>query len=440
MTSRSRWQAALVVLGVLLLIPVSAVAWFGRTGDFKERLLNDAREVYAPRQRSTHVAEVLPGSFGEAMLPVLGEIKAAQLAYGNQPQAVQDGCTAVRKGAKPFAELPAACQQDLTSHASAIATVLRATHAQRPELPAAFSPMRAEFWLPKGESLLPMSFAVRMAALGIQQHLARGEGQGAVDDCLDTLAVGRDVSYGGGTIPLLFSLSAVGLVHHACAAALIADPQDAPRIAKQILAIRDAWTPFDRVVLEENLFGEMKMAALSLPDRDVESLPPEARAMIRMPDQGVATGTMEDRLTQTVLLWVAPIGWRMSEQSRIDTRLALAGPPASREEMLTRVSERQRNSWNPLVSLFGPPSMQAFYRRYSRTMSILTMLAATASAQSFRASHSKWPTEADLQAEVPGLADADVTVAASGDELTFTLKSDDSEDPFQIRLIGERKP
>src|SRR5439155_22111233 len=153
------------------------------------------------------------------------------------------------------------------------------------ELPPPLDALRAESWAPGTRGWVPIQHAAKLAALDLRAKLpgslnTRVSQAALVDECLDALAVGRDISYSRGLLGDMIASAIVGIVHSSCAAVLdVVSADEKRRSIATLLALHDAMRPYETVLLDESVFGQLAWAKSTLSATELTRLPTEASAM-----------------------------------------------------------------------------------------------------------------------------------------------------------------
>lgn len=415
-------------MGVLATLAIIvALAVLSRTVDLHERLVRDATESYTPPRRQTHVPAPAPGSFGDAISPVLGRLAKGLDESKKQPPAVAEGCIGVRKGERAWGDRPPACEVELDAYGADLAAALRATHAERPDAPEGLSAMHARFWEKNAPSWGSVTFAARLAATDLSRRIfdlaklpeADRERVNAavVDECLDALALGRDASWSGGIIGRMIDRAVVGVVYPACAAAIDVVPiAEKRRALAGILSIRDATRTFDAVLDDEAVFARVALARAALSRKDLERLP---AAAVALADH---TPVELDGLARVV----PALAWRTVEGQFAARRRAMILPENERGAALTRLYEADTESWNPLARELTS-NLGFGYSRAARADALRNLLAFAAAAGIFRGEHGRWPAPTELATQLPRVDTSSWSVKEIDGRLEVALADEGDE-------------
>ncbi|MBK7865079.1 MAG: hypothetical protein IPJ65_42080 [Archangiaceae bacterium] len=409
-------RRALVAFGVGAAALFCVVLWANRTQDLYERLIVDARATYRPEKRRVHVDEPLDAGFGDLLKPLLPRLQAARDEYGKLPLRVHEDCTAVREGNLPFSALPIECSDDLEQHRPLVRALLEATHASRLEIPPELDTLRAESWRPANHGWPPVQYGAKLAALDIRAHLAAGQmtpevQRYVVDECIDALALGREVSHSHALIGSMISAALVGLLTQSCAAVIDrVSSEEKERAAAGVLRIRQELRTFKAVLGDEAVFSELASSVSALNAAELDRLPVEAAALARAHPS-----------TLSMWLRLLPgIGWRCTVQEHERLALAMALPPSQRERELFEVHDVTARSWNPLCrEMTG--DFSKLYVRHQNTLDRLELLVAAAHADLFFARTRRWPPVDDLRGDAPDLASTPMSFNAHDGGLRLEL-------------------
>jgi hypothetical protein len=267
----------LVALTALCALPAMLLAAILLVG-------NDVRPLEEGLVRAAHAFEketcprpvhtsVVEGSFGDAIGAVLPEIENAFHAILRLSPPEQETLEAVAGGRLPVSQLSSATRQLIDARAGAVAAALAATHTSRVDLPARLRLFATD---------PPWRFvkaAAQIATVQIWQAIARDDVSTAVAICLDTLALGRDATYGG---PIGFATGVLiqERALQACTAALDAATPNEKAFAIAVLEnIRRGGSPFGDVVRREDIVIEIVTFTAVASEAALLQLPPAARTL-----------------------------------------------------------------------------------------------------------------------------------------------------------------
>ncbi len=282
---------------VLLLIPACAgvLAWLLlRTAPLSERLVREANAFEgAPRPRPSHVSPPNPGTFAQAVAPLLpavralpepepdsvprpeGEDEAAWDAWSRASEKLRTQCLAVASGKAPLETMPPPCRKALEEGRKVMRDVLAATHAETGGLPASADNLN------RG-GMDSLAHVVELAALETRILVAERHALEAVDTCLDALALSRELSLGGGLEGSKLSASRQELVYRPCAAALDAAPVERKRqVLTQLARLSEGRAPPSAVLREESVFHQLTTFGVDFLSREaIAKLPPGGKALV----------------------------------------------------------------------------------------------------------------------------------------------------------------
>lgn len=302
--SSSRVSLRVMGCGVLVLIPLSVgvLLWLLlRTGPLVERLVREANAFEgAAHSRPSHVFPPTPGTFAQAVgpllpavrklptpvpesMPVLEDGDAAVLeAWSRAMEALGEQCREVASGRSPLETMPPPCRKALEEGREVMRGVLTATHAEVGGLPAgtgSLSRRESSFQQSDMDSLRRV---VELAALESRLLLMAGQLEQAVDTCLDALALSRELSLGGALHGGVLSASSQELAYRPCAAALDAAPLESKRQAlARLQRLRKGLPPLSALLREESVFHQLATFGPDLlPPEALSRLPASGRALV----------------------------------------------------------------------------------------------------------------------------------------------------------------
>jgi hypothetical protein len=301
---QSQILARAIGCGVLIFIPLCAGGlfwWLLRTDPLIERLVSESNAFEgAVHSRPAHVIPPAPGTFAQAVQPLLPEIfklpepepdtvsrpvgddEVASEAWSRAFTALHERCREVAAGLAPLETIPPPCRGELEEGRELMRRVLAATHAEKGGLPAgAGSLSRTDsYYHPSGMHALGRM--VQLAALESRMLVAAGHPEQAVDTCLDALALSRELSLGGGLHGGMLSASAQELVYRPCATALDAASVERKRQAlEQLARLWEGQPPHSSLLREESVFHQLATFGQDfLPPEAVSRLPRAARALV----------------------------------------------------------------------------------------------------------------------------------------------------------------
>jgi hypothetical protein len=193
--SRRRWD--LVVFGLLLVSPALVVlavaASRQRTAPLEERLLAAlvARAENRTASRPLHREPRLRGSFGDGLVPRLASLSALQKKLGNDLLAPE--LEEVFTGDLAVEDLPASWLSALSAGGADVDAMWAGARAS-----ADLGDASAQLRSPEKADWHGLRFFSKLSGLRVMQRLGDGDAPGALEVCVDTLAVGRDAALLGG--------------------------------------------------------------------------------------------------------------------------------------------------------------------------------------------------------------------------------------------------
>jgi hypothetical protein len=331
--------------------------------------------------RPTHVADPLPGTFGELLEPHLAALHDSFVAFKALSAGSRDELMRIYNGKASSNQLGPVALRDLQLRREAMRGVLRATHATFARPPTAFRLFYT--WRPDAP-FLDLQHASRLAAIDILMLLDQGRVHEAVEECVDVLALGRDVSYPS-VLGRMIAVSMLGIVSHACGRALTTAPLHVVEgVPAQLAVIRTATPRFSDILARERLFGLLVWA-----DAD-DRLPEGARTL--MADAAAQHASVTERLKR--------VFFRATAQEGVATRSAdyMAAQRLDWPACIARTDAIDRRfEWNPLLTTeFG---FTPLLRRHRDGLVKLDALACAALVSIARARTGTMPQ--DLAATCP---------------------------------------
>ncbi len=385
---RARWlQTALWLAVSGLVVVVGVLLWRTSTVGPARVLRRDLTARAAARfPRPPQAQPPETGTFGERAARPWDVLAALQAGSADV-----ELCRAIREGEQPFEALTPSCRRELEASDGPLAALLLATHAAAGGPPPGLGtldvpepPDQPRHW-----STLP--YAAKLGALRIRQLLATGDVAGAVQVCVDLLALARDASWGTGLAGRLPALTVEDVAFRPCVAALDIAPVGVKRAAAEALARVEEGTPAFSAVLREYALGARAQAFA--PYLGATGLPPQ-----------VARWARDNAPAQ-------PTDWRFAlalgdAWHRIDARLAeavdVAGlPMPARADRLDALAAGERPWLNPRAA-YAFPQLGRAARTDARARAQLHLLRGTVAADLFRAERGRWPAAAELSAALGG--------------------------------------
>jgi hypothetical protein len=426
-------MAALVVLTPALAL----VAWGAvrqRTGDVEERLVREANATFtAAVVRPVHVAEASAGRFGDALAAHLPSL-AARLAraHGVTRAVLQP----FADGERPVEELPRETVLLLQAGRGDLDALLAGTHAASaappPDREGIHQPARGVEWRSLGDATL-------MVAVRARQRLAAGDLTGAAADCVDGLAVARDVAQASGIVGSEEANAEVAALTPACASVIATiSPAGRATLAAQLVAIADAFPPIARTLTANLLAFDLEIFGLLLhPARRARLAPAAARL--------VGGGAAATTWWQSLALRDA---WRAVRADE-DRFVAAVGLPdaAARDAACDAADARAQRRLNPAAAI-----MAVNWCRYARRADArrvrLAGLIALAAAIDHRDAEGRWPGDiaslagrgALREEDLAHLAGAELRATDAGLELWTPLPQGSDRDPVELLLRIRASP
>jgi hypothetical protein len=401
--------------GAAALALLSVSFWLLRQGDLVARIQRDIGGAYRPTPSA-------PSARGD-----LGELLFLQLKRGVEeekalPDDVRASCARVLNGEEGFFSAPFQCRALFREYAPAAVAVTHAARDGRGDFLRGTSPLDADFWKPESKGSVPLQFAARVATGELWRRLSSQDvrdssAEEAGQDCLDILALGRQLMASGGFVGIAVGSSVLRTPLAACARATehapLAEQQQAER---KLLLLRESLPSFDDALQNESAFAELAFARVLLSEAQLATLPTKAAQLARS-HPSVLT-PWQARL--------APLQLRALLAER-DALLATADEaPSRRSEALKRVSQRAIASHNPLRRMAALDAA-GHYRRHRHAVALIEALAAGAHAAAYRGAHGHWPT---LEEVAPAL------LLRSADLLEFDVQNDD----LRVQVLGTGEP
>lgn len=421
---------------LVVLLSLGGVAYLLlRTGPLAERLIREAHALErATYPRPAHVASPTPGTFAQAMAPLMDELVRA---HDSRPQLSKDEekrCREVSDGTAAPDALPVECRELLERDRALLHRLLAATHAEAGGLPEGLrmpeDPAHPHHSTGSGGLLRMM----RLAALETRLLLAAGQVDEAVDTCVDALALSREASLGGGLLGLMVSATGYELAYRPCAAALDAAPSARKRrAAVQLATLREGLPPFSRTLREESIELQLFFYAhLFFDEEQRQALPP---LCARMAEAGPGSFWTIPRTARPFLR----LDWRHSVET-FDGLVAAADlPAAARRSAFDAVAARHTRAWGPAFQLlhgtYYTPMELADYQRFAERVERQRLqseaLIALAEVDAARAEQGGWPaalppaTAEDFTLRAPTPGEAHLTPRdASLAELALRFSAD----------------
>jgi hypothetical protein len=396
----------LAILGGALAVVLTSMGGLAyltlRTGPLEERLVREARELArVESSRPSHVTPALPGSFAERLEPLVAGLPRV---YRERPEAAVPGgewpCRAVVEGSAPASALPPVCRESLERSRALLRQVLEATRAEVGGLPETLWGMADSGHGEPGPGLMHLA---RLGALETRLLLAEGRAEEAVATCLDTLALSRELTLGGGLLGQMFSATSHDLAYRPCADALDGAPGEVKRAAAaQLARLAEGFAPLSRTLREESVALQLMFFGKLLSARTLAALPGSFRALTGM---DVPSNPLDARLAWHKLVKV------------FDAMVPVAdGQPGTRQREFADIDARDDGA---LYTVEGPEAEA--YHRYAERLDVRRIqhdaLLVLAEVDLKRAETGRWPevlSRSSLVLEPSGLGEAVLRPCDSG--------------------------
>jgi hypothetical protein len=309
-----------------------------------DQLVADARALSTRAYpRATHVDPGTPGTWGAALVPYLTAMRAIDAEYQALFEKSTGACHAVGESG---VALPEVCRSLLVRARDAVRGVLASTHAVAagpPEGMRALSdpqnPLAQDGWF-------LLLHASALAQLESQEQKRAGDIAGAVRTCVDSFALGRDASYGGGLMAAMAGLAILESSRLGCGRDLASAPPATRRVlAEQLSRVRATIAPFSQVLREDATIGMLRVFVRVLDDEHRRSLPPVALALASEMSTEPPTAPQREMIVD---VWPRYIHF-------MDEIVAAADlPAAERRSRFAAATERLRSAPNPLAKTIAP--------------------------------------------------------------------------------------
>ena len=223
MRTRVLVVAAVAVLAVL-------IAWQlrGRSTRTRERELVDAAaRIYGdPGVRTTHATAPVPGSFGEAVAPLLARLAVLKDEDIAQPIPEYTAMRAAVSGQAKWASLAPASRGFADEYRKEIDALLLASRRASGAL-GELQGFSSED--PVAEGLLAIQQAMKWSVIATRDASEAGRHAEAADRCLDGFGVARDVSRGADVFHRMVAAAIVSTLFETCGLAFDRAPRDVQR-------------------------------------------------------------------------------------------------------------------------------------------------------------------------------------------------------------------
>jgi hypothetical protein len=277
---------------LLLLAGVGGLALLSqRAGSLGDRLVREANTRFrAAWPRPSHAGSPTPGSFGQAMEPLVPELLRLHKSSDYDVLAKDKACQPLEQGTASYEDLPPACRQLLDSRRDVLLRILAATRAGTGGLPPGLNSFSDPRHPHQPNSVAALRNLLRFAALETRRRLSRGEASAAVDTCLDSLALSRELALDGGLRGVILSSAGHEQLYQPCAGALDAAPLERKRQAlSQLGWLREGYPPLSQVFQDESLLIQLGYYGELLSEEQRLALVPEAQAIAR---SGLSLGVL----------------------------------------------------------------------------------------------------------------------------------------------------
>ncbi|WP_223642150.1 hypothetical protein [Corallococcus sp. EGB] len=360
-----------------VLVSLGALAYQHlRTDALEERLLREVSMLtQAAHPRPAHVAPARPGTFGEAVTPLLPALLKRMRELPAPTAAETATLEAVTDGRAPVTDLPAARLEALEQDRPLTRQVLDATHAESGGLPEDLHPLAGPSVPGRDVLLQALLHVVEDAALETRLLMARGMADQAVDTCVDTLALSRELALGGGLAGQRMSATSQGRAWRVCADALDAASLPRKRQAiSQLTRLHEGIPPVSLALHEESVTAQLHAFRDLLSDDGRAALPPTWFDAPALPDA-------LSRRRQ----------WRQWVDDA-DRLLAVVDQPAEERRRslaaleIWKAGEHFRQEEAPSVRL-SPEDMEALELRTLRSEALIAL----AEVDAARAETGQWP-------------------------------------------------
>jgi hypothetical protein len=210
--------------------------------------------------------------------------------------------------------------------------------------------------------------------------LAQGQQAQAVEVCLDTLALGRELASSNG--PDLRPSSTYEALYLPCAQALSAAPIERQRqAAEQLLRLRQGLPSLADALRNDFITRQLLISGGLLTQQQWEQLPPVARGLAHL-------SAAEYQKAGAYAPLLGRPAWALLERAFGEAIAAAARPPPEREEALAALAERTQSSLLPPVM---PSCYLELEEEYELQRLRVDGLLALVQAHVARAEQGRWP-------------------------------------------------
>jgi hypothetical protein len=428
---RAHWRRYLA-LALLLAGLLCGAAWLrgllAHSLLLGERLIQAARiHERDPLLRRGHVPTTSPGSFGEALAPHLPRLAASWKeleARMEETRVASDVCS----GRQSLEQLPVRWQHALQEAREFMPAVLGSTHAS-----SARAPEGMRLWASPQDPLYKdgfdaLVFFAVLAGLDIQERLREAQYRQAIDECLDSLALGRDLSHNrllGQGVGIRIQRT----VFSSCGVALDRAPvPEKERAANQLGLILRGTPSMDQIMEQTWLEFEVDNYAALLRPWQFQRLPAGARR------HASHRGVWWDPLEHSA--------WHVVSRARERLGTALTLGVAERDLQVKKAFAELRRSWNPRLRSLVEFSTHLcrWDDRYRIAIARLELLRAAVHVDLFQARNGRWPNglaealPANLKPIDPRSGEP-LTLTAAGDTVQAICHRPCGDDSSAIQLV-----
>jgi hypothetical protein len=391
--TRGRVQTILMLVAgtlLLVLLLLAGAYWrlMQRSNEAIDTLVSEAQDLAGRRwPRPSHTDAPTPGTFAQALGPLMPELIRLQKAEPRLEEPVTEKCREVRDGKRPLAELPRECREALERGRSLMQRTLLTSRTEEAGPPDGLHALSDPGHPSADSGFIALQHIQKLAALEFRHQLEAGQTEAALETCLDGLALTRDTGHGTGLLGAMVSVSGYSILFRPCADVLQrGSPSAHEKAAVALRRIREGMNPFSESMHEESIVGPLMAFGRLLDRAQLEALPAGARA--------IATRGMSDMGAEVppvigpILMRDALIEFRGFEQKLVPL---VELPHPARGPRLRALHQAVEHSWNPIVWM-GSPNFGKFAARVDEQRARLDLLLALALVERHRAEHGTWPT------------------------------------------------
>lgn len=298
-----------------------------------DRVLAQASRTYP---RDLHAGPAQPGSFGDALAPVLDGLHESQERLGEDERELWNMLAAGGSVTTPNIEA------ELQATQEAVGALRNATRRKLGDPPHDLGHLGDPSHPWQAWGLDALQHGASSALIHGWRQLRDGAPAEALSTCLDVLAIGRDTALG---TALLGRAISNGIQHTAaplCAAALArVDTARRRQAAEALRTIRAGLPPWRDTIREESVNFQLLFLAQALSEEHRAALPERAQKLAR---------TELDRPDRDAWLAaiVVPDAWREIVASHQDAEHAVELPSDARSAAFEAIADRSKRSVNPL--------------------------------------------------------------------------------------------